>query len=222
MSDVIDFDGINVAALRNGRSFVESLLPGGKFRSLHYIVKTPSRNDQHPGSFSINYRMGAWKDSASGKGGSDPISLTAHVRGISQSEAARQVSRKLGVPLYKNNGAANGQHKQSNHGASGQLQFSSADPPAAPDPLLGLSVELPGVCGCAATTALIGTGTGPHRASLHCASCSRHRGWVTHTTAAFILKLIDQFGRPTEPIIVRRGQYPPLDSGGGASSVHLK
>jgi hypothetical protein len=41
MSGQIDFDGINTIALRNGRSFVESLLPGGKFRSLEYVVQNP-------------------------------------------------------------------------------------------------------------------------------------------------------------------------------------
>jgi hypothetical protein len=56
MRGTIDFEAINIAALRNGRAFVESLLPGGKFRSLEYIVRNPRRNDQHPGSFPINYR----------------------------------------------------------------------------------------------------------------------------------------------------------------------
>ena len=54
----IDFAAINSAALRNGRSLVQDLIPGGKFRSLEYVVKNPCRNDERPGSFTINYRDG--------------------------------------------------------------------------------------------------------------------------------------------------------------------
>ena len=108
----IDFDGINTAALRNGRSFVESLLPGGKFRSLEYVVQNPCRNDRRPGSFSINYKSGRWKDFASGDGGADLISLVAYVRGIGQGDAARELADELGVPVSRSNGLAkpNGSH----------------------------------------------------------------------------------------------------------------
>jgi putative DNA primase/helicase len=104
MSGAIDFDGINAAALCNGRSFVESLLPGGKFRSLEYVVKNPCRDDQRPGSFKINYQSGRWKDFASGDGGTDLISLVAYVRCVGQGDAARELAEKLGVPLLKPNG----------------------------------------------------------------------------------------------------------------------
>jgi putative DNA primase/helicase len=106
MTNSIDFDGINAAALRNGRSFVGGLLPGGKFRSLEYIVKNPRRNDQHPGSFSINYRSGRWKDFSSGDGGSDFVSLVAYLGSTGQGDAAREIADKLGVPFQKTNGSA--------------------------------------------------------------------------------------------------------------------
>ena len=115
MMTPIDFDGINAAALRNGRSFVESLLPGGKFRSLQYVVKNPCRNDRRPGSFSINYRSGPWKDFANGDGGADPISLVAYVRGVSQGDAARELADKFGVPLLKSNGSAKPNGSRSHH-----------------------------------------------------------------------------------------------------------
>jgi putative DNA primase/helicase len=70
---LIDFEGINRAALRNGRSFLQDLVPGGKFRSLEYEVRNPTRHDKNPGSFKINYKTGVWKDFASGEGGSDLI-----------------------------------------------------------------------------------------------------------------------------------------------------
>src|SRR6516162_10179993 len=106
MTQSIDFDGIKEAALRNGRSFVQDLIPGGKFRGLQYVVRNPKRDDQNPGSFSINYRSGVWKDFATGEGGGDFISLFAFVRGYSQSDAARELAQRFGVPFLKLNGSA--------------------------------------------------------------------------------------------------------------------
>ena len=102
----IDFDSINEAALRNGRAFVQDLIPGGKFRSLEYVVRNPRRNDQSPGSFSVNYRTGVWKDFASGEGGGDLISLVAYIRGIGQGEAARAVANELSTQIYEPSGVA--------------------------------------------------------------------------------------------------------------------
>ena len=110
MNGTIDFDGINAAALRNGRALVQELIPGGQFRSLEYKVRNPTRNDQTPGSFSINYRTGVWKDFATSDGGSDFISLVAYIRGIGQADAARELANKLGVPYLK----ANGHHNMAN------------------------------------------------------------------------------------------------------------
>src|SRR5215475_11135126 len=103
MTQSIDFDGIKAAALRDGRSFVQDLIPGGKFRGLEYIVLNPKRDDQHPGSFSINYRTGVWKDFATDDRGSDFISLFVFVTGCSQSDAARELAERFNVPLIKLN-----------------------------------------------------------------------------------------------------------------------
>jgi putative DNA primase/helicase len=102
----IDFDGIKAAALRNVRSLLPDLIPGGKFRSLEYVVRNPTRADETPGSFSINYKTGAWCDFATDDTGSDLISLVAFVRGVGQGEAARELADKLGMPALKPNGAA--------------------------------------------------------------------------------------------------------------------
>ena len=93
----IDFEAVNRAALRNARSLLGQMLPGGKFRSLEYVVRNPRRDDHRPGSFSINYRTGAWKDFASDDGGGDLVSLVAYLKGVSQGHAARELADKLGV-----------------------------------------------------------------------------------------------------------------------------
>ena len=104
MSGAIDFDGINAAALRSARSFLSGLIPGGKFRSLEYLVRNPRRDDREPGSFSINYKTGKWGDFATKDRGGDLISLVAHLRNCSQGEAARWLADKLGVPAFKSKG----------------------------------------------------------------------------------------------------------------------
>src|SRR3974390_2571818 len=103
------FDGAgNDAALRDSRSLLPQIIPGGKFRSLEYIVRNPRRDDQHAGSFKINYRTGVWKDFATGDGGGDLISLLAFVRGSTQGDAARELADKLGVSLLKVDHKQNG------------------------------------------------------------------------------------------------------------------
>lgn len=100
-----------------------------------------------------------------------------------------------------------------------QLALFEGSVAAPTDPLVAILVELPDNCSCAIMRALIGSGVGPHHASLYCASCHRHRGWVSRTAADFISKIIDRFGRPTELISVRRGQYPLTDSSSGSEGV---
>jgi hypothetical protein len=122
MTTPIDFEGINAAALRSARSLLPDLIPGGKFRGLEYIARNPRREDQHPGSFKINYRSGVWKDFATGDGGKDFISLVAYLRGTGQGDTARELADKLGVPLQKQNGSAkpngfpnNAHHNETSH-----------------------------------------------------------------------------------------------------------
>jgi putative DNA primase/helicase len=105
MSDPIDFDGINQAALCVARSLLPELIPGGEFHGSEYIVRNPRRDDQQPGSFKINYKTGVWKDFASGDGGSDVNSLAAYIWQCGQSVAALQLANKLGVPATKRGGA---------------------------------------------------------------------------------------------------------------------
>lgn len=58
--------------------------------------------------------------------------------------------------------------------------------PAA-DPLIGATVRLPNdLCKCGSDIAVVGTGTGTHRARLQCRSCGRFRGWLSKFTADWI------------------------------------
>jgi hypothetical protein len=77
--------------------------------------------------------------------------------------------------------------------------------------LLGLPIKLErtidGPCAaCGDTAVIIGEGAGPHIASLRCACCDRHRGWLPKAVADFLTDLVVRFGRPTEPITVRNSE----------------
>ena len=75
-------------------------------------------------------------------------------------------------------------------------------------PLVGLRVRLERTidvpcAACGETVVVIGQGAGPHVASLHCASCDRHRGWLPETVASFLRETISRFGRPTRTLTIR-------------------
>lgn len=67
----------------------------------------------------------------------------------------------------------------------------------------GLLVTLPGTCLCGESKAVIGSSSGPHYARVTCARCGKFRAWMSATSFAFVANVIDQFGRPVEPISVR-------------------
>src|SRR5262245_7367425 len=76
--------------------------------------------------------------------------------------------------------------------------------PVSVNALTGLKVQLPRSCQCGHDLLLTGEGKGPHKASLNCARCKRHCGWLSAESADFIAEIIARFGRPTAPIEVRR------------------
>jgi len=97
MNDPIDFAKINRAALAVFPAVLARILPGGKRVGKEVVALNPRRADRHLGSFKVNRYNGRWADFASGEKGGDPISLVAYLADVSQSEAARLLSRMLGV-----------------------------------------------------------------------------------------------------------------------------
>lgn len=129
----LDFQGINEDALRNARSLLLRLIPGGKFRSQEYIVRNPKRTDRNPGSFKINYKTGAWSDFAiEGVKGGDLISLAAYVRDTSQSNAARELADMLGISVPRVSGA--GHNGNESRGATRSFNAVMPVPSDAPAP----------------------------------------------------------------------------------------
>ena len=56
---------------------------------------------------------------------------------------------------------------------------------------------------CGETVVVIGEGAGPHAASLRCAGCDRHRGWLPRTITNFLSETARLFGVPDEPFLIR-------------------
>jgi hypothetical protein len=73
-------------------------------------------------------------------------------------------------------------------------------------PLLALSVKIEHATACCSqpAIAMIGISAGPHFAELKCTACGAHRGWLSKRTAEMIEAIITKFGRPAEPIVIRR------------------
>ena len=96
----IDFDAVNAAALACFPALLARWLPEGFRRGNEWIAKNPRRVDRHPGSFSVNLKMGYWADFAlSDAKGGDPVSLAAYLFEMSQAEAARKLAEMLMVEL---------------------------------------------------------------------------------------------------------------------------
>jgi hypothetical protein len=84
-------------------------------------------------------------------------------------------------------------------------------------PLVGLrirlrrSFDMP-CCVCGETDVVIGQGTGPHAASLHCASCGRHRGWLPKAVTKFLTEMIRLFGPPPDGIMIRNTEFTQVNA----------
>ncbi len=95
---LINFNGINAAALADLPSALRRWLPDGRVIGEELVAKNPTRADRRAGSFKINTRTGLWCDFATNDRGSDPVSLVAYLTASSQVEAARRLAEALGIP----------------------------------------------------------------------------------------------------------------------------
>jgi putative DNA primase/helicase len=87
----IDFKQANKVAT----SIIVSTLPGGKMEGHDYVVRSPLRSDNNPGSFRINMRDGYYHDFATDEGG-DVLDLFAKINNISPADAAKKL---MGVQI---------------------------------------------------------------------------------------------------------------------------
>ena len=72
------------------------------------------------------------------------------------------------------------------------------------NPTLRLTVVMFGACPkCRNRLAVIGSGKQPNTASLTCTRCRHARGWLAKQEIDFINKIINTFGRPVAPIVLR-------------------
>jgi hypothetical protein len=93
------------------------------------------------------------------------------------------------------------------------------------NPLVGIKVNLPRQCPCGHDMLHVGPGRGPHKASLQCARCGRHCGWLSHKAAKFLSEVIGRFGRPVASVRVHVPRTKPnlhfVDNGEASTIPHL-
>lgn len=94
---MIDFAGINRAALAVLPSLLDRWLPDGRREGHEWVARNPRRVDRNLGSFRINMVTGRWSDFATDDRGGDVVSLAAYLAGTGQAEAARKLADMLGV-----------------------------------------------------------------------------------------------------------------------------
>ena len=99
---MIEFTDIANRLLTNAERYVREWLPGGVKQGHEYLPTNPTRDDQNPGSFTINLKTGAWMDGATNDRGGDLISLYKYINGIDKmGDAAKELSTKYLGGEYK-------------------------------------------------------------------------------------------------------------------------
>jgi hypothetical protein len=79
--------------------------------------------------------------------------------------------------------------------------------------LIGLIVDLSenrrGRPCCGNHLAQILPGKGPHAAELRCTRCDKHVNWISKSTGDWIAQVIQTFGKPEKPIVIRTPAVRP-------------
>jgi len=90
----LDFEAVNRSVLSNLESVLQQWFPNGRKIGASFCVG--SLAGEAGESLKIDLKRGVWKDfSQDAKGGSDPISLYAAMRGLSQFEAAKELGGRF-------------------------------------------------------------------------------------------------------------------------------
>jgi putative DNA primase/helicase len=92
----IDFQAIAADLLSQARSLLPQWFPQGRFMGREFVVGNLAGDPG--GSLSINTETGQWADFAGGARGGDLVALYAAMKGISQADAARQLSGSSSQP----------------------------------------------------------------------------------------------------------------------------
>jgi putative DNA primase/helicase len=92
----IDFEGIAASALSAAPGILFRWLPAGRLRGHEFQVG--SVRGEPGDSLSVNVNTGKWADFQGSARGGDLVSLYAAIHGLSQVEAAKQVSADLALP----------------------------------------------------------------------------------------------------------------------------
>lgn len=82
----IDFEQAN----RIASTIIHKILPGGRMLGHDYVVRSPLRQDNSPGSFRVNLKHGYYKDFATNDAG-DLVDLYAKINNLSNIDAAKQL-----------------------------------------------------------------------------------------------------------------------------------
>lgn len=96
----IDFDKARRIATQTIRDWcpgAESAQPDARGE---LIIKSPLRNDQTAGSFSINMNTGVFSDFADPDAKGDSINLYARINGLTDAEAAKKILGENSAPAY--------------------------------------------------------------------------------------------------------------------------
>jgi len=125
------YQEINDRALASDILF--SLYPQGKRHGRNLRAGTISGDSGS--SFCVCLHTGRWKDYATGESGRDLVSLYAARQGISQSEAARQLSKMVGADIFLSSPSLPESRKKKNSAQASTLWQESF-------PLVGTQTEL--------------------------------------------------------------------------------
>ncbi len=93
----MNYQEIAQAALHACPRLLFAWLPGGRLHGYEYDVLNPTRDDRTTGNFRINIQTGKWSDFATRESGGDLIALRAWLDSSSQSDAAHEIERQLGL-----------------------------------------------------------------------------------------------------------------------------